>query len=208
MLIFTGGFAIAVDQIRERDSKLTTSETALATIKKELSKTKSERDNYQRFSAKIAKGVDDLKAAHDTVVAAYQSEIEGYKARAAVSHQINQALLDNPPRAAPPSAPVYASTPMPSAPVIPAWWPPAPSVVTKAIRTNAVAEHKDNYPSMNYEIERQTEAYEKLLRFYKTADPFIKAAINKAALEYGTNYSSFAYDVERQIEARLKLDRR
>ena len=95
---------------------------------------------------------------------------------------------------------------MEAAPVIPNWYPLAPSLVAKTIRDNAIAENKDNYSSINYAIERNTEAYEKILRYYKTADPFIKKAINKAALEYGTKFSSFAYDVERQIEARQKFE--
>jgi hypothetical protein len=104
------------------------------------------------------------------------------------------------------SVTVPRSVVMEAAPVIPNWYPLAPSLVAKTIRDNAIAENKDNYSSINYAIERNTEAYEKILRYYKTADPFIKKAINKAALEYGTKFSSFAYDVERQIEARQKFE--
>lgn len=208
-LVCAGTIAIAVDQVKTRDKELADVYGKLGVVKKELITTTKKRDEYQKQSLEwLGKWTDQAQSTLNLIeaqkrVTAATKAVEDAKAMVAQS-EVRVVTFPQP------VSNSYATTSYatPPPPVIPAWSPPAPSVVTKTIRDRAVAEHKDNYSSLNYEIERQTEAFEKIVRYYKTADPFIKAAINKAALEYGANYSSFAYDVERQIEARQKFNGR
>ena len=194
-----------IDQIALKAKNLAIAEAKLEVAKKETraANTKAEkrlRSEIEWMDKALKSSEDAVKATEDAVTAAEASVAANQDAANARAELKNRKRAEADIPARPYAQPVAAS------PVIPAWYPSAASMVKKVIRDQALAEHKDNYSSMNYEIERQTKAYEKILRYYNTANPFIKAAINKAALEHGTNYSSFSYAVERQIEAKQKFD--
>ena len=138
------------------------------------------------------------------MIADVRSEIEALKARLIVE-QLEQANAPVRPSSAVLSQPAQQLAPRQTA-TYPPWYPPAPSVVVKTIREQALAENKDNYSGANYEIERQTEAFDKLIRWQKMANPLINGLIAKAAFENGTKYSMIAYEVERQLEAKQRLD--
>lgn len=204
-VLFALTIGIAVDQVNTKDRDLKALQTKFDVMSKDLYATRIRLDKAQKEKSELlqtsmaqAESTLDLIEAHQRVQAA-QKLVDETRAK---REQSESALAAVSTRQQP------VTTRSATVPVIPAWYPPASSVVTKAIRDNALAEYKDNFASANYEIERQTEAYEKILRYYKTADPGIKALINKAALEYGSNYSSFAYEVERQLEASQKLKAR
>lgn len=214
LVVYVLTVAIAVSLIREKNGTLNDLTQSIKKEKDEslvlnrqrkyaldlCDKIAAEKSEWMSKFEALAESADELLAANkrlDTVK----------KEREALT-----ALQNSQPQSPATTVPrPYYTAPQPqavAAPIIPSWTPPAPSVVTRTIRENAMAEHKTNYSLLNYEIERQTEAFAKLVRYYKTADPFIKSAINMASLEYGTNYSSFAYSVERQIEARQKFGAR
>lgn len=215
-LLFAGTVTIAVDQMKTKDRALAAAKREIGLLEVDARKANVSREKVGKQAAEI----EQLEQQITTLEAGKQFDaklLHNMALRAVVAEKKLTDFLAAPASAtastvsttyAGYAAPAPAAPRMMDAPVIPAWAPPAPSMVTKTIRERAVAEYKDNFSGLNYEIERQTEAFEKIVRYYKTADPFIKSAINKAALEYGFNYSSFAYDVERQIEARQKFQSR
>jgi prophage DNA circulation protein len=189
------------------EKDLTTAQGEVRATKASLKIAQADAVDWRNKAVGLSENVKAMIDAQKTLDAIKEQEIALLKAKA--SDQTYASTASAVPDYRPgQGSGGFQNTRISPAPIIPAWVPPAPSVVTKTIRDKAVAEYKDNYSSLNYEIERQTESFEKIMRYYKTADPFIKSAINKAALEHGTNYSSFAYDVERQIEARQKFDKR
>lgn len=196
-VVFGLTIGIAWDQVKTRDKDLASSAKDLAALRSQVADLKK----VQRENTKLVEQVASLTQQNDL--------------GARVQMRLARQVVDLQPQATAavetaPASYVTASNYVPRVveppPInIPAWSPPAPSVVTKTIRDNAVAEHKTDYSGLNYEIERQTEAYEKILRYYKTADPFIKGLINKAALDHGSDYSAISYEIEREIEARQKF---
>jgi len=108
------------------------------------------------------------------------------------------------------AAPSYvqsASSPVPN-PSIPSWIPPSQSASVKIIKDRALAEWKDNYSMVNHSIQRDTEAFQKLLQYNKNPNSVVKTQIAKAAQEWPNSYSMMLYSVERQLEAKQKLDGR
>jgi hypothetical protein len=91
-------------------------------------------------------------------------------------------------------------------PEIPEWYPPLKDEVAKQIKDAANALSND-YNMINYEIQRQTEAYSGLVRYHKTGSPFIRKLISKYALRWGSNYAMIVYEVSSQIDAREKLEK-
>lgn len=89
---------------------------------------------------------------------------------------------------------------------IPRWIPQPTVIVTKAIKDKALAKYGSDFSAANYEIERQTEAYEKLVRFQRMNNVFVTELLNKTMFERGDDYSGAVYEIERQIEAKQKVE--
>lgn len=198
-LIYMGTLGIAFDQFGIKNKELAEAKAEKEKFRKEINSAKAkgelhrfEKEDWRRKAVDLANSTQSLLDVNKKLVD-HQKTMD-----LSVESTVKTTRVE--------SVTIPRSAVAEAAPVIPNWYPLAPSLVAKTIRDNAIANNKDNYSLINYDIERNTEAYEKILRYYKTADPFIKKAINKAALEYGTKFSMFAYDVERQIESRQKFD--
>lgn len=59
---------------------------------------------------------------------------------------------------------------------------------------------------VNYSIEKETAAFNKLLQYNKTGNPAVKTQLAKAAQEWPNNYSMMVYSLETQLEAKQKLN--
>jgi TRAP-type mannitol/chloroaromatic compound transport system substrate-binding protein len=210
--LFAGTLAISVDVVKTRDEAIAVLESAVSTSKDEQRKSSEE---LGKVRVKLATALADLKqldvltkdlnetreiidklAAHNPVFNNYV-ETEG-----AVTPQ--RAVVRPYALAPPPPIPIEVPGEAPPPP----WYPLAPSVVTKRIKDDAIREWKDNYTMVNHEIKRQSEAYNELLAYYKTANPVVKELLAKAAASSGNNYTQVAYEVKRQLEAKKELDGR
>ena len=88
---------------------------------------------------------------------------------------------------------------------IPRWIPQPSTTIAKSIKDKALAKYGSNYSSANYHIEREVEAYEKLVRYQKMNNVFVSDLLNKTMFERGDDYTGAIYEIERQIEAKQKL---
>ena len=210
--LFAGTVAVAVDQVRTKDKAIAEARAEIARHKAAFENLTNEARELGKEAAEYAVSLQQIEGQLDAIKTQvqYNQALKKTEDTAAAVLRTQAVLTQAQPGRvqAIPAAGKYVAPQSARGPVIPQWYPPAPSVVAKTIRDNAIAEHKDDYSALNYEITRQTEGYEKLLRYYKTADPFIKGVINKAALDYGSKYSMIAYEVDREIEARKKFQAR
>lgn len=192
--IYAFSLAIAMDQISIRNNAVKLAEAKVTSLTDELRETTAEKNKYLADRNKWKSDATSLAESSKAYMDAVQTR-EASERNVTVS-------------STPEAAPAHAAARAPELPRIPTWVPPAPSVVTKSIRDHAAAEHPDDYSMANYEIERQTKAYEKLLRYYQTADPVIKTMISEAAIEHGADYSQLVYSIDRKIEAQRKFNQR
>jgi hypothetical protein len=88
---------------------------------------------------------------------------------------------------------------------IPRWIPQPTTTIVKSIKDKALAKYGSNYSTANYHIEREVEAYEKLVRYQKMNNVFVSDLLNKTMFERGDDYTGAIYEIERQIEAKQKL---
>lgn len=83
----------------------------------------------------------------------------------------------------------------------PRWIPEAQVVVDRKIKERATKEHGNDFSAAKYEIERQTEAYAKLVRYQRMNNPTVTELLAKTAFEKGEDYTGMVWEIERQLEA-------
>lgn len=91
---------------------------------------------------------------------------------------------------------------------VPRWSPQPLPVVTRSVKAKAMAENGSDYAAANYEIDRQMDAYAKLLRYQQMQNAFINDILNQEMLKRGDDYTGAVYEIERQLEARAKVEAR
>ncbi|MFD0893713.1 hypothetical protein KBB96_08950 [Luteolibacter ambystomatis] len=89
------------------------------------------------------------------------------------------------------------------------WWVPEnPTTAANQAKAAAMAKWKDDYAMVEYEINRQAEAYNELVDLNKTSNKAIKDIIGRAHEEWKTDYGMMLYETNRQMEALQKLQSR
>lgn len=228
LLVYGITLAICLDQIRQRDAQITRQKeivnevsVKIAKLSKESAKLQAEsRLNLERFEEAKSK-IDSSVAAMESInkvsdlVAKMQSESppeaptislqENAKRQIAERQAILESIQSNQP-AVSAVVPTLASSSADAAPK--PWVPPSQAAAAKIIKDKAIAEWKDNYSMVNYNIERETSSFQKLLQYNRNPSAIIKNQLAKAAQEWPNNYSMMVYSVERQLDAKQKLDGR
>jgi hypothetical protein len=214
-LLFAGTALIAMDQIKTRDAALCVANTKNDFLKNELLKA-SQR------AAEIAKGAAKTEEKIRKALADYEVQMQAVEAkqRQQEARQTMMAAQVEIPQpapsfsrlqqvAAPPQVLAASAHQAVGGDVsIPVWLPGAPSVINKGIKDRANNRWQTDYSMVNYQIDQDTQNYEKVVRYYKTSIPVVKQILNKAAQRWGTDYGMIIYELENQIEAKQKLDRR
>ncbi len=77
--------------------------------------------------------------------------------------------------------------------------------MNQVIREAAVAKWGENHAMVEHEINKQTEAYDKLLGYNKDWRPEQKRIIAAAVAKWGENYSMVVYEVEKQTAAKERM---
>lgn len=187
--------AVTWDQFQRAKSDKTKVEDALKLTQDDLAKTQSAlkkaQDGKQEWMDRWTDLAEKSKKAMDAqqnLVSLLQQKIVTLEAGARA--QAEQSVSAYP---ATSSAPAKVS--------IPRWMPDPPPVVARKIKERATREHGNNFSAAKYEIEWQTEAHEKLLRYYKMNNVTVNDVLAKAALEKGDDFQGMVWEVERQLEA-------
>lgn len=199
MAVYGLTIAIAVDQVkvakkseRETGAKLVKSGILLREAQAELRKAQGQKAAAEEKVQLAVSGIDRMKLAADEMSAAYQREIAFLKKTNEIRQTLNQALTSTVPTV---SATVSAKVNLPR------WIPEAPQVVARKIKDRATREHGNDFSAAKYEIEWQTEAHEKLLRYHKMNNMTVNDILAKAAFEKGEDFRGMVWEVERQLDA-------
>ena len=186
------GFMIMQQEIKWKDAeiaKLKKNQENTVDIRAELKKAQREAASYKDKALGLAKSaqtlIDDSKSLNNlqtqkiTILESGLSEVKN----TATSH-------------------VQVASPQFQ---IPRWIPQPTTTIVKSIKDKALAKYGSNYSTANYHIEREVEAYEKLVRYQKMNNVFVSDLLNKTMFERGDDYTGAIYEIERQIEAKQKL---
>lgn len=197
--ILTLGSAIAWDQFKtvrnDRDriaAELERARGEVVKLKKTLGQKEAALENLiQKASAHLDSSAEN-RAAKDRLIESLKAKIEVLESRPVAS--MSASTLSS----APAAAGGYAA---PAKVQIPRWLPEPPVVIERKIKERAARQHGTDYAAAKYEIEYQTEAYEKLLRYHRMNNVTVNEVLSKAAFEKGDDYRGVAWEVERQLEA-------
>jgi hypothetical protein len=186
---------------------------ALKKAKEQIAKQKRELE----LTRKVAESVEELKASYENSLAAHEKAkeasrklIEAYKAKeAAMAESVvekpanyNTAVPQSPPAYLPP---IVKATD--AEPAVPNWQMPTRNQALAIARKNAEAKWPNNYSMMEYELNNQMEAFDKLAQYQKQSwKPLMKTMINSAAKKWPQNYNMMVYEIENQIDAKERLD--
>jgi len=230
VLVFGLTVAISWDQIHNRDTTIQNQkarvvelESKLPGITREINRMKAENlALIQRFEEEKAKLEsrqrlqDSLQEASELVAKIQQAQPEGVPGES-VSLQENarrqiaarKEILETM-QVGQPLAPSYvpSATPSVANSPLPSWIPPTQTASVKIIKDRAITKWKDDYSMVNYVIDSESEAFQKLLQYNRSPNSEVKRLLATAAQKWPNDYSMMVYTVESQLEAKQKLDRR
>lgn len=211
-LLFAGTVAVAVDQLKSRQTQIeklaqklelaqeANSQSALE--KKRMTATctdlKSENQRLKDYIAQLHTAVDEAQTANGKHVKALEDLVSGLESATV-------------PTSRPPVASPQAYLPQPVIPVIPepqtpAWIPPPSWQIAKLIKGRALAKWKDDFSMVEHEVTQQTTALNTLIQYNKYAAN--RPLLARAAIEWPDDYHMMQYEFEKQVEALKKLSGR
>lgn len=195
------GGAIAWDQIKTirrelaaAKEQLKASEEEARELKTKLRKTEASRTGLIDQASRLADASLTSTAANEAYVNALKKKIELLEAQlgsrdASASVRSVSAVSTG------------SSIPVPPKVNIPRWLPEPQAIIDRKIKERAAKQHGTDYAAAKYEIEWQTEAYEKLVRYHRMNNVTVNDVLSKAVFEKGDDYRSVVWEVERQLEA-------
>lgn len=216
LFVIAGVALVAVDQIRARDAEI-------AGLHGKLAAARDAEDSVRRgFAEKAAAMQEELDGIAEgnvnlgAEIAAMAGKLIPIVAEnQALREQLANVMAANSrpaPKAVHPPAQAGNQLPADSQAVTPSgasdlpWWKPElRRKVDAAIRSAAEAKWGDNYAMIEYEINLQTEAYDKLLDYNKTWKHGEKQIIARAAAKWAPKWNMVVYEIERQTEALGRL---
>jgi hypothetical protein len=189
------GFMMMQHEMKWKDAEITKlkkNQEDTVKIRAELKKAQREALSYKEAAQKLAISAQNLVDSHKTL-----NNLQNQKINI-----LESSLRDSKET---PTSHVQVASPQFQ---IPRWIPQPATTITKSIKDKALAKYGSNYSSANYHIEREGEAYEKLVRYQKMNNVFVSDLLNKTMFERGDDYTGAIYEIERQIEAKQKLQSR
>jgi TolA-binding protein len=205
-LAFAGVVAISRDQIKIGQADRDGLQKEIKGLKEQVSREKSNNRGAQDQIADLNGHIAQMISSAKTVELATENLKNAYENKITLLER--QLATTGGQQVATYRPPTSTASFNPTAPQvqIPRWNPQPEQVVLKAIKTKALAKYGTDYSAANYETERQTEAFQKLMRYYRMNTPFLNDLINRTMFERGDDYSGAAYAIDREIEAKQKLD--
>jgi hypothetical protein len=182
------------DQVRT-GNKLKAVQAELKDTKAALRKSQQEKLEWMTSAVDMAKKAQDLIDAQKRVEDATSVKMRLLEAKA-------NAVEAVPTRGGSAGVSTYGSAAVTPAKVsYPRWIPEAQVVVDRKIKERATKEHGNDFSAAKYEIERQTEAYAKLVRYQRMNNPTVTELLAKTAFEKGEDYTGMVWEIERQLDA-------
>ena len=83
--------------------------------------------------------------------------------------------------------------------------PVSKSLAAKEIKRAAAEKWKDDYSMVDYEIGKQTAAYETLQQYSKNYRSDVKSIVSRAGQKWGTDYGMVVYEIEKQLDAKDRV---
>jgi hypothetical protein len=217
LFVIAGVALVAFDQIRERDA-------AIAGLHEELAAARAAEDSARRGVAAEAaalreelEGIAVRHAGRDADIADLAGKLIPMAAEnQTLRERLEDALAANArlaSKAVQPPAPAVNRLPADSQAVTPSaasdlpWWKPElRTKVDALIRSEAEAKWGQNYSMIEYEINLQIEAYDKILNYNKTWKHGEKQIIARAVAKWAPKWNMVVYEIERQTEALGRLN--
>lgn len=178
--------AMACDQLKK-------SQDDLKVTKKELRNSQQEMQEWKSKAVEMANSTQRLIDAQKRVEEATSIKMRALEAR------VNS--VDAVPTRGGAGISTYGPAAAPAKVSYPRWIPEAQVVVDRKIKERASKAHGNDFSAAKYEIERQTEAYAKLIRYQRMNNPTVAELLAKTAFEKGEDYTGMLWEIERQLEA-------
>jgi septation ring formation regulator EzrA len=155
---------------------------------------------------------NSAKKMADSYKEAYQTLDAAIKKHTSATVQ-NPSLVESPPNyssAVPQTTPSYIPSITKAEEVeahLPNWQMPTRNQALVSVRKNASAKYGTDFNMVEYELEKQMKAFDKLTQYQKQNwKPLMRTLLNSAASKWPNDYSMMVYEIEKQIDAKDRLD--
>lgn len=130
-----------------------------------------------------------------------EADLEGLKGKGGASNSSSET----------PTSPAYRTPALPAVTTASMQTysnPVSKALAAKEIKRAALEKWKDDYSMVDYEIGKQTDAYETLQQYSKNYRSDVKAVVSSAAQKWGTDYGMVVYEIEKQLDAKDRVAHR